>query len=73
MANFIKVGAIYLNVDRITEVQDQSNGDGASCHVWLVDGRSHGFKGDDAQTLLDAMMAIQANGSAALVDVPPSR
>jgi hypothetical protein len=71
VTTFIKVGAIFLNVEQITEVQDQSNGDGISCHVWLTDGRSHGFKGAEAQSVLDAMTATQSNGSAALMDELP--
>jgi hypothetical protein len=68
--NFIRVGGLFLNVDQIVEVQDLSDGDGGSCHVWLTSGRNHGFKGSDASTLLDAM-AKQTSGMDALLDRLP--
>jgi hypothetical protein len=70
MQYFIKVGSVFLNLTQIVEVQDQSNGDGASCHVWLTDGRSHGFKESDAQALLDAMNAQTGDIVANMEDLP---
>jgi hypothetical protein len=69
--NFIKIGNIVLNPDHIVEVQDQSNGDGAGCHVWLTDGRSHGFKGPDARSVLDAMLTTRTSDGAVLMNELP--
>jgi ribosomal protein S4E len=67
---FIKVGNVFLNLDQVVEVQNQSTGDGASCHVWLSDGRSHGFKDADAQSVLDAMV-LQTTGRPVIPDEFP--